>query len=83
MHFCQIRRVNLARLGLAAELGRMSADQMRTDRAVPVQIGGLNTPEPRTLFSVLVSLSWLPSVGLHGLLFAGAWLRVAGLAGLV
>lgn len=80
MHFCQIRRVNLARLGLAAELGRMIC---RSDADGPGCARPALRPEHGEAANTFPALLSYALAVLHGLLFADAWLRVVGLAGLV
>lgn len=87
LHFCQIRRTSpgccrsaSVWLGDAAELGRMRCRSGAAGQGVPRFGSRPEHGEAANTFPCPLSLS---SVGLHGLLFAGAWLRVAGLVGLV
>lgn len=87
LHFCQIRRTSpgccrsaSVWLGDAAELGRMRCRSDAGGQGVP-RLG--SRPEHGEAANTFPSPLPISSVGLHGLLFAGAWLRVAGLVGLV
>lgn len=80
MHFCQIRRVNLARLGLAAELGRAL---FRSGADGPGCARPALRPEHARAANTFPALLSYALAVLHGLFFAGFGLRVVGLADLV